>query len=158
MSLYHIGAFAVSGRLARSIFIGAAAIVALSQPASAQDTNACPVDGCKVSIVGVEKDGDELKLTFDANYSPDMAKNHIHVWWGENYNANQVTNNAESEYHVKQGVWHPTADYPTYVTQSGASVSERGAATTLCVTAADRNHDVLDVDVVECRDVSDMLK
>ena len=119
--------------------------------------NACPVDGCEVKIVAVEKDGDELKVTLEANYMPDMSHNHVHVWWGENYTVEQVSNNAEPVYHVKQGDWHPTADYPVYITQSSASTSVRGKATTLCVSAADRNHDILDVTKFNCVDVSKYL-
>lgn len=125
----------------------------------AQDAmpNACPVDGCEVRIVSVERDGDELRLTLEANYAPDMSRNHIHVWWGDNFKIEQVSNNAEPVHHVKQGEWHPTADYPAYITQSAASTTVRGSATTLCVSAADRNHDILDVSKLNCMDVSDHL-
>jgi hypothetical protein len=119
--------------------------------------NACPVDGCEVRIVAVKKAGAELELTLEANYKPDMSKNHIHVWWGENYTIEQVTNNAEPVYKVKQGEWHPTDEYPNYVTQSAASVSVRGSAKTLCVSASDRNHDILDIKKFNCMDVSDQL-
>jgi hypothetical protein len=119
--------------------------------------NACPVDGCAVKIVAVKKSGDELELTLESNFSPDMSKNHIHVWWGENYKIEQVSNNAETVHHVKQGEWHPMADYPTYVTQSAASMTVRGDAKTICVSPADRNHDILDVKVSNCVDVGDQL-
>jgi hypothetical protein len=127
--------------------------------AQAADTmpNACPVDGCEVKITGVEKDGDELRVTLQSNFQPDMSRNHIHVWWGENFTVQQVSNNAEPVHKVKQGEWHPMADYPTYVTQSAASTSVRGSAKTLCVSAADRNHDILDVAKFNCVDVSDHL-
>jgi hypothetical protein len=144
---------------------GIAAAIAIGLPlafgnhAHAQDTlpNACPVDGCEVRIVSVERDGEELRLTLEANYAPDMSRNHIHVWWGENYQIQQVSNNAEPVHNVKQGEWHPTADYPTYITQSAASTTVRGSAKTLCVSAADRNHDILDVTKLNCMDVSDHL-
>jgi hypothetical protein len=119
--------------------------------------NACPVDGCEVKIVGVEKEGNELRVTLEANYTPDMSRNHVHVWWGDNYKIEQVSNNAEPVHKVKQGEWHPTADYPTYITQSAASTSVRGSAKTLCVSAADRNHDILDVSKLNCVDVSSHL-
>lgn len=119
--------------------------------------NACPVDGCEVKIVKVVKTGNELTLTFQANFTPDVSKNHIHVWWGENYTVKQVSNNAETAYGVKQGDWHPTDDYPSYVTQSAASVTVRNGAHTLCVSAADRNHDILDPNVYQCVDVSSYL-
>ena len=82
--------------------------------------NACPVDGCEVRIVDAAKAGDELSVTFEANFTPDMARNHIHVWWGESYKIEQVSNNAEPAYGVKQGDWHPTDEYPAYTTQSAA--------------------------------------
>lgn len=119
--------------------------------------NACPVDGCEVEVVDVEKEGDELRVTLEANFTPDMSRNHVHVWWGENFTIQQVSNNAEPVHKVKQGEWHPTADYPAYVTQSAASTSVRGSAKTLCVSGADRNHDILDVTKLNCVDVSDQL-
>ncbi|MFN0193385.1 MAG: hypothetical protein ACKVP5_15665 [Aestuariivirga sp.] len=119
--------------------------------------NACPVDGCEVKIVSVNKSGAELALTLEANFKPDVAKNHVHVWWGENYTVEQVTNNAEPVHKVKQGEWHPTDEYPSYITQSAASVSVRGSAKTLCVSASDRNHDILDTKKFHCMDVSSQL-
>jgi len=119
--------------------------------------NACPVDGCEVKIAAVDKVGDELRLTLEANFKPDMSKNHFHVWWGELYTIAQVSNNAEPTYGVKQGDWHPTDEFPGYVTQSAASVSARNGAHTLCVCAADRNHDILDPKISNCVDVSDHL-
>lgn len=143
----------------RAFLIGTAAFGLVSSVAVAQDmTNACPVDGCQVKIVSVEKAGDELEVTFEANYAPDFSKNHFHVWWGENYTVEQVSNNAETVHHVKQGDWHPTADYPAYTTQSSVSVKERGEATTLCVSPGDRNHDIIDVKIMDCRSVADLLQ
>src|SRR5205085_6327137 len=126
--------------------------------AADQLPNAGPVDGCEVRIVGFKKVGSEIELTLKANYMPSMSKNHIHVWWGENYKVEQVTNNAEPVYHVKQGEWHPMADYPTYVTTSAASTAVRGKAHTLCVSPADRNHNILDVKIFHCVDVSSQLQ
>ncbi len=143
----------------RAFLGGAAAFCLGSSVAVGQEmTNACPVDGCQVKIVSVEKAGDELKVTFEANYAPDFSKNHFHVWWGENYSVEQVSNNAETVHHVKQGDWHPTADYPLYTTQSSVSVKERGEATTLCVSPGDRNHDIIDVKIMDCRSVADLLQ
>lgn len=119
--------------------------------------NACPVDGCAVKIVSVKKAGSELELTLEANFMPDISKNHIHIWWGENYTVEQVTGNAETVYHVKQGDWHPTADYPVYVTTSAASTSVRGDAKTLCVSPADRDHNIFDPKVFQCVDVGEHL-
>ncbi len=119
--------------------------------------NACPVDGCEVKIMGVKRSGAELELTFDSNFTPDNSKNHFHVWWGENFTVEQVGRNAEPLYGVKQGRWHRHDDYPTYVTQGAASTSVRGDAVTLCVSAANRNHNILDVKIYHCVDVKDKL-
>lgn len=126
---------------------------------AAQDAlpNACPVDGCEVKIAEVKRAGDELELKFEANFTPDFSKNHIHVWWGDNFTVQQVSNNAETVHHVKQGEWHPTADYPTYMTQSAVSLAVRGSSTQVCVSAADRNHDILDIKLLHCVDVSSSL-
>lgn len=159
MSLPSCVEFVQAGRMARRVLMAAAALTAIVPAAWAQEmTNACPVDGCQVRIVSVEKSGDELQLTFEANYLPDFSKNHFHVWWGENFTVEQVSNNAEPVHHVKQGEWHPTAEYPAYVTQSEVSVKNRGSATTLCVSAGDRNHDIIDVKQYDCRSVADLLQ
>ncbi|NND03593.1 MAG: hypothetical protein HKN91_12480 [Acidimicrobiia bacterium] len=117
--------------------------------------NACPDSGCSITIAGVEKSGDELKLTWDANFLPDVSKNHIHVYW-DTFQAEEVSSDAEAN-GFTQGDWSPTGDYPEYVTESGASVANRGSSTTLCVTAADRDHAILDATLVQCRDVADEL-
>jgi hypothetical protein len=141
-----------------ALLSAAAAALALGEPVQAQESNACPVDGCEVAIVSATPEGDELALVFEANFLPDMSKNHIHVWWGENFTVRQVSNNAEPTYGVKQGDWHPTADYPNYVTTGGASTELRGDAVTLCVSAADRNHDILDPEKVACYDAASLLQ
>ena len=117
--------------------------------------NACPVDGCDVKILEVTRAGDELALTLESNFTPDVSKNHFHVWWGENFTVEQVGRNAQTVHGVKQGRWHRHADYPTYITQGAASTSVRGDAVTICVSPADRNHNILDVKVLHCVDVSD---
>lgn len=148
-----------AGNLIRLMSLAALAGVFGAPAAVAQsDTNACPVDGCQVRIVSVEKEGDELRVTLDANFTPDMSRNHLHIWWGENFTVQQVSNDAESVHGVQQGDWHPTDIYPVYVTQSGASTSVRGEATTLCVSASDRNHDIIDIAVLDCRSVADLLQ
>jgi hypothetical protein len=119
--------------------------------------NACPVDGCEVRIVDVKKSGNELALTLQANFTPDMSKNHIHVWWGDNFTVKQVSNNAETAYGVKQGDWHPTDEYPSYVTQGPVSLGVRGESKTICVSAGDRNHDIIDVTKYQCVDISGLL-
>jgi hypothetical protein len=117
--------------------------------------NACPPEGCEITIVDVEAAGDEVLVTWEANFEPDISRNHIHVYW-DIYTADQVSDDAEDR-GVTQGDWHPTDAYPTYTTGSAVSVANRGDSTTLCVTAADRNHVVLDSSIVDCRDVSSLL-
>ena len=124
--------------------------------ASEPTANACPVDGCDVRILEVQAAGSELALTFKSNFLPDVSKNHLHVWWGENYNIKQVGIEAE-KYGVEIGKWHRHDDYPTYTTTGGASTTIREGAVTVCVTAADRNHKVLDITLYHCVDASDQL-
>lgn len=117
--------------------------------------NACPPEGCEISITDFAAQGDEVLVTFEANFDPDVSRNHIHIYW-DTYTADEVSSDAEAR-GMTQGDWHPTDAYPTYVTESGASVANRGESTTLCVTAADRDHAVLDSSIVDCRDVSTVL-
>jgi hypothetical protein len=51
----------------------------------------------------------------------------------------------------------PTAKYPEYVTSGAASTTKRKTSTKICVTAGDRDHNVIDASIVNCRDVSDLL-
>lgn len=118
-------------------------------------SNGCPADGCEVRIADVSQSGDELAVTFDANFLPDVSRNHIHIYW-DTYSADQVSSDAESR-GVTQGDWHPTDAYPNYTTDSAASVANRGDSTTLCVTAADRDHAVMDSSLEHCVDVSSEL-
>lgn len=117
--------------------------------------NACPVDGCKASFAGVEKEGSELKLTFTANYTADISRNHFHVFW-DTFKPEQVSDNAERTHNVTQGSWEPTADNP-YTTAGTVSTSVRGESTKVCVTPGDRDHNVIDPKIVECRDISQYL-
>lgn len=127
---------------------------AFAGPAPAQDSNACPVDGCAVEIINVANEGGELTIELTSNFEPDMSKNHFHIWWGELYDVKQVSNNAETVHNVSQGDWHPTDAYPSYTTTGVTSVSQRSDAITLCVSPADRNHDIIDPDALHCVDVS----
>ncbi len=147
-------------------FITLAAIFGLSAPMlvsggvqAAEDLpNACPVDGCKVEISSVKKAGDELELTLSASFSPDVSKNHIHVWWGDKFTVKQAGRGAKPVYGVTKGQWHRHDDYPTYVTQGAASVSARDGTSKLCVSAADLDHNIIDVAVYHCVDVADHLQ
>ena len=140
-------------------YLAVAAIAsALSFSVTAADMpNACPVDGSLVSIIEVAPKDGELSITFEANFTPDNARNHLHVWWGEQYTVEQVGRNAQSDFSVEQGKWHRHDDYPNYLTTGAASVTVRADATTLCVTAADRGHNVLDAALFNCIDVSEHL-
>ncbi|NRB17483.1 MAG: hypothetical protein HRU33_07900 [Rhodobacteraceae bacterium] len=120
-----------------------------------QESNACPVDGCLVEIVSIDNDGDELTIGLKSNFSPDISKNHFHIWWGELFDVKQVSNNAETKHKVSQGNWHPMDAYPMYTTTGAASVAQRREAVSLCVSAADRNHDIIDPKEFVCLDVSD---
>ena len=126
-----------------------------SSPGAGPVQNACPVEGCKVKIDKVVRDGDELKVTWTANFKPDFSRNHIHVYW-DTFTADQVSDDAAAR-GVTQGSWVPTDAYPTYTTGSEASVARRGASTRLCVTAGDRNHVVIDAKLFQCSDVKDLL-
>lgn len=138
-------------------FAPALAMVGLWSVASinaADMPNACPVDGCEVKILSVDPAGEELVLMLEANFTPDNARNHLHMWWGEQYTVKQVGRNAKSEFGEEQGKWHRHDSYPEYTTTGAASVAVRDGSSTLCVTAADRDHNVLDAELFHCVDVS----
>ena len=138
-----------------ALMLGALIVAFQASDAAADEMpNACPIDGCEVTIVGVNEVGDELELSYEANFGPDVSKNHIHAWWGETYMVEQVGRNAETEHGVTQGRWHRHDDYPTYVTKEAVSTSVRDGATTICVSPADRDHNILDVSIYHCVDVS----
>ncbi len=134
---------------AAALFCGAEAMAQSTMP------NACPVDGCEVRIVSVAKDGEELIITYEANFTPDVSKNHFHAWWGDSYSVEQVGRNAQSDFNVVQGRWHRHDDYPAYVTKEAASTTARDGSKTMCVTAADRDHNVLDATKYHCVDVQE---
>ena len=125
-----------------------------SQPA-ASSQNACPVEGCEITITDVQPEGDELRLSWDANFGPDFSKNHVHVFW-DTYTADEVTNDAAARGET-QGEWVPTGDHPEFVTEGPVSTGARAESTTICVTAGDRDHNVIDSSIVDCRDVADLL-
>src|SRR3546814_18624180 len=74
--------------------------------AMAQDNlpNACSVDGCEVPIAEVAKAGDELAVTLDANFMPDVSRKLFHVWWGEKYTVEQEIGQASCRARVGQYV------------------------------------------------------
>lgn len=117
--------------------------------------NGCPEDGCTITITDVVAEGDELRVTWDTNFGPKVAQNHIHVYW-DTYEPDEVSGDAVAR-GVEQGDWVPTEAAPEFLTEGAASIAARGDSTTLCVTAADREHAVLDAAIEHCFDVSDVL-
>lgn len=129
----------------------------LSTVGAQEMATACPVEGCEVKILKSDLVDGEVAVTLEANFQPDLSKNHLHIWWGENFTIQQVSGNAETVHKVKQGDWHPTDAFPGYRTQGAVSTSVRKGSKTLCVSASDRNHDILDIDVLHCVDVSGLF-
>jgi hypothetical protein len=124
-------------------------------PDASPVANACPPEGCNIRIVDAAREGSEIAVTWEANFVPDVSRNHIHIYW-DIYTADQVSSDAEAR-GVEQGEWVPTDAVPTYTTESAVSVKNRGESTTLCVTAGDRDHAVIDSEIVDCQNVSDLL-
>jgi hypothetical protein len=123
---------------------------------AAGSDNACPTDGCTIAIADVTSTDDgELELTFDANFIPDFSANHIHIYW-DSFTADQVSADA-ADRDVEQGAWVATDAYPTYTTEADVSIATRGDSETLCVTAGDGDHNVLDSSIFECISVTDSL-
>jgi hypothetical protein len=117
--------------------------------------NACPEEGCLITIDGAAADGAELVLTWTTNFTPEVARSHIHVYW-DTFSVDEVSSDAESR-GFTQGVWVPTDANPTFTTEGATSVAARAESTMLCVTAADRDHVVIDRLLVDCLDVSNLL-
>ncbi len=134
------------------VFMLAAGLNSGTASAETPVANACPADGCTIQITNVAPSGSELEITWEANFLPDVSRNHIHVYW-DTYTAEQVSSDAEAK-GFTQGDWVPTDIYPVYVSDGALSVENRGESTTICVTAADRDHAVLDASAVQCVDVS----
>ena len=69
-----------------AVLLGLPVAIGIGGYAAAESMpNACPVDGCVVTIVDIKPSGEELEVTFESNFGPDVSKNHFHVWWGENF-------------------------------------------------------------------------
>lgn len=117
--------------------------------------NACPEDGCTITIDDIATSGDELTITWSTNFAPDVARNHVHVYW-DNFTAAEVSSDAAAN-GLEQGKWVPTDASPEFVTEGAVSMAERGESTTVCVTAADREHAVMDTALVDCRDIGDLI-
>lgn len=125
-------------------------------PSASALPNACPVEGCRASIDSVARtDNGELTLNLSANFAPDVSRNHFHIYW-DTYTAQQVSDDAEPRFNVAPGDWVPTDANP-YTTGEATSVGKRGTSTKLCVTAGDRNHNVLDPAQQQCYDASALL-
>ncbi len=128
---------------------------ASSDTAAPAEQNACPAAGCVVTITEVATSGSELVVTMDANFNPDISKNHIHIYW-DNFEPEQVSNDA-ADRGVEQGEWVPTDAAPQFTTEGVVSTSVAGESTTLCVTVGDRDHNVIDADAEYCMDVADVM-
>ncbi len=126
-----------------------------SDSSGEERSNACPIDGCTISIESIEVDGDELNVTWSANFDPDFSRNHIHIYW-DNYEAAEVSGDA-ADNGLTQGEWVPTDVYPNFVTEGAVSTTVRGESTTLCVVAADGDHNVINNTAIDCKDASDQL-
>lgn len=124
-------------------------------PAQQALPNACPTSGCKARIVSVSRAGRELRVTLKANFTPDVVRNHFHVYW-DTYTSKQVSADAVRSFGVDVGAWAPTADNP-FTTGAVVSVSTRKKSRTICVTVGDRYHNVVDPDSFSCRDVGGLL-
>lgn len=156
VALLAICTFALAGCGSDEPSGGSAGASPTTEPAAATPVaNACPAEGCTITITETGKEGSEIAVTWEANFVPDVSKNHIHIFW-DIYTADQVSGDAEAR-GVKQGEWVPTDVVPTYVTESAVSVTNRGDSTVLCATAGDRDHVVIDSSIVDCQDVSDLL-
>jgi hypothetical protein len=153
-----IGACGVSDDAAEVTPAPAASAAAPAEAGADELPNACPVEGCKITIVSAERSGEEIALVFETNYTPDFERNHMHVFWDSQEPGAVSSDFAEKGFAV-QGKWHPTDEYPGYSTQADASIASefRGDSTTLCVTAGDTDHAVIDPTLVDCRDVSELL-
>lgn len=139
----------------RAILVATGLLVASPGYAADPVGNACPPEGCTITITDVSAAGDELNIVWDANFLPDVSRNHIHVFW-DTFKPEEVSSDAEAN-GFTQGDWVPTADYPAFTTKGAMSVANRADSTTVCVTAADRDHAVLDPAITQCVDVSDKL-
>lgn len=139
----------------RYIWITAAILANSATYAADPVGNACPPEGCEINITDAVKSGDELQLVWSANFLPDVSRNHIHVFW-DTFKAEEVSSDAEAN-GFTQGDWVPTSDYPEYLTGGAMSTANRADSTTICVTAANRDHAVLDAGSTTCVDVSEQL-
>lgn len=129
---------------------------ATASASASPGTNACPDVGCQVRIVSVTAAaGGELTLDLEANYAADVSANHFHVYW-DHFTAQQVSDDAERRFGVSPGDWVPTGDDP-YTTADATSVTERVDSSRICVTAGDRDHNVIDPKLYQCTDVSAFL-
>ncbi|NNE73896.1 MAG: hypothetical protein HKN26_09545 [Acidimicrobiales bacterium] len=119
-------------------------------------SSTCPADeGCVVEFVSATVDGEQLTLTWTANFVPNANRNHLHIYW-DTFTPAQVSDDA-SDRNVAQGLWTESAS-PTGFTTGGATApAARGDATRLCAVAADRDHRVIDEGDQRCIDVTAAL-
>lgn len=118
--------------------------------------NLCPDRGCRVEISEAERQEGELQLTFEANFAPDLARNHFHVYW-DNFSAQQVSSDAGARFGVRRGDWSEAEENP-FTTNGATSVTARGNSMIICVTAADLNHSVIDPQYSDCFNVGELIR
>ena len=110
-------------------------------------TNECPAEGCLVRIIGMEPNGGEVNITFDANFAPDTGGNHFHIYWN-NWDPAEVSAD------TGVGVWAARAEYPVYDTgldgNTSTGSSARGGTDEICVTPANSGHVVIDPEIYDC--------
>ena len=147
--LQAIGGDIVSGALTAPATVAARAIAPLDA--------ACPTSGCDIRILGAVVSGGEVVVSLEANWVMAEFGDHAHFYWSPNYSAEQVGGDSSERFGVTVGSWDLDARYPVYVTENGASLALRGSATDMCVTPADRNHNVIDPTVVSCISVVEAL-
>ena len=95
-------------------------------------------------------------MTWTANFHPDFSRNHIHVYW-DTFTADQVSDDAAR---ARRGAGllapHRRVSRRTRP-RARHRWHDATGPTRLCVTAGDRNHDVIDAKLFECTDVKDLL-
>ena len=147
--LQQVGLDLASGTRVAPTAVGARAIT----PISAE----CPAEGCIIRIISIQPSGPELVVAIEANWIQATSGIHAHYFWSPTYSAENAGGDALARFGVPSGSWDLDDRYPDYTTENGASVALRGAATELCVTAADRFHNVIDPTLFSCINVTNAL-
>lgn len=118
--------------------------------------NLCPEEGCRVEVTAAERQGEELLLSLQANFAPDLARNHIHIYW-DNFSAEQVGSDSPARFGVRQGEW-AEVERTSFATSGRVSVSARGESMMICATAADLDHRVINPRQSDCFEVGELVR